>query len=74
MISLAVCNTMWLDLSKEEHMLQKFRVIKSIDSEGRKVITYIKNSAGKDGKSQTKAGKNDDKNFPQAVEMVVKLP
>jgi hypothetical protein len=55
-------------------MLQKFRVIKSIDSEGRKVITYIKNSVGKDGKTQPKTGKGNDKNLPQAVEMVVKLP
>ncbi len=74
MISWALCNIIFPDLSKVEHMSQKFRVIKSIDSEGRKVITYIKNNAGKDGKSQSKIGKRDDKDVPQAVEMIVKLP
>ena len=35
-------------------MFQKFRVIKSVDNEGRKVITYIKTNVEANGKEQLK--------------------
>ena len=55
-------------------MFEKFRVIKSVDNEGRKVVTYIKNTV--DGNGRTKPGKNGSarERLPDALQVTVKLP
>jgi len=56
-------------------MFQKFRVIKSVDNEGRKVITYIKNNLDTDdAKGKSKSGRNAGEKLPEAVQVTVKLP
>ena len=55
-------------------MFQKFRVLKSVDSEGRKVFTYIKNTI--DGGGKKLSGQNGDGKWklPEALEVTVRLP
>ncbi len=55
-------------------MFQKFRVIKSVDNEGRKVITYIKNNLDTDDKGRSKSSRKTSEKLPEAVQMTVKLP
>jgi len=65
---------MTLDLSKEEHMPGKFRVIKSVDSEGRKVITYIKSYLDNGNEPKSNVGEKTDTKGPKTLQMTVKLP
>ena len=55
-------------------MFEKFRVIKSVDNEGRKVVTYIKNTV--DGNGRAKPGKNGTakERLPDALQVTVRMP
>ncbi len=55
-------------------MFQKFRVIKSVDSEGRKVITYIKNTFETGAEQRTGKGQRGAEKLPEAVQVTVILP
>ena len=55
-------------------MSAKFQVIKSVDSEGRKVITYIKNNLDNGAKPKSNVGEKTDIKGPMALQMTVKLP
>ena len=57
-------------------MFQKYRVIKSVDNEGRKVITYIKNNFyfDEDGRFQPKSTKEGHEKIPDTLQVTVKLP
>ena len=71
------CHTIPADLYKKEHkMFRKYRVIKSVDNEGRKVITYIKNNLDIDhnGKLQPISAKEGEDKIPEALQMTVRLP
>lgn len=57
-------------------MFQKYHVIKSVDNEGRKVITYIKNNlvVYENGRILQKPEGEDINKLPEALQMTVKLP
>jgi hypothetical protein len=57
-------------------MFKKYRVIKSVDNEGRRVITYIKNNldCGCDDKVLSKVAKEGQEKMPESLQMTVKLP
>lgn len=57
-------------------MLQKYHVIKSVDNEGRKVITYIKNNLhnSNNGKDNHKTEKQEFNDYPEALQVTVRLP
>lgn len=61
-------------------MLQKYHVIKSVDNEGRKVITYIKNNlynsnnGSNNGKDNHKTQKEEYNTYPEALQVTVRLP
>jgi hypothetical protein len=70
------CYTILSDLSKEEHMFRKYRVIKSVDNEGRRVITYIKNNLEmhNDGRLHPKSVKQGEERLPEALQVTVRMP
>ena len=55
-------------------MFQKYRIIKSVDHEGRKVITYIKNNIDKKREEQADVDEKAYERQPKILQMTVKLP
>jgi hypothetical protein len=57
-------------------MFQKYRVIKSVDNEGRKVITYIKNNLAINDNQRLhlKAEKENEYKIPEALQVTVRMP
>ena len=74
MICPPICNILFATYLKVSIMFEKFRVIKSVDNEGRKVVTYIKNTV--DGNGKAKPGKNGitRERLPDALQVTVRLP